>query len=411
MNVLEMTDPGSRATSGQPKSRKSKTVATLLCQFLGIFGVHRFYEGKIVTGIVYIFALEFLGIDLVADLLQNIFGVRQDKKGLFIGSPLRRGRGLVKAPLIVMGMVVVTGPAFVLGQIAAERLAVPEGYYKEIVTGGPIEEKYGGLGPYEVAFTELPSNRELFKNINIWYPKGPKAEDLSKYPAVLFVNASNLRASKYAPVFEHLSSWGFITIGNDDPASGDGKTASETLDFLLAANADLENPLYQKVDTAHIGVTGGSQGGAGAINAATRYPNSDKIASIFLISTPQPDVVKALAAGKKPRSDWTYDMSKVRVPYFAVAGTGDADAKLITPLASLRSSYEAVPDGIPAGIARRNDGDHEAMLTLSDGYMTAWFRFTLWDDRTAAEAFKGSDPEIARNKNWRDVELKKLDTR
>ena len=43
--------------------------------------------------------------------------------------------------------------------------------------------------------------------------------------------------------------------------------------------------------------------------------------------------------------------------------------------------------------------------------MTAWFRFTLWDDRTAAEAFKGSDPEIARNKNWRDVELKKLDTR
>lgn len=35
------------------KSKKSKAVALLLCVFLGFFGVHRFYVGKIGTGILY----------------------------------------------------------------------------------------------------------------------------------------------------------------------------------------------------------------------------------------------------------------------------------------------------------------------------------------------------------------------
>jgi hypothetical protein len=290
-------------------------------------------------------------------------------------------------------------------------LKIPEGYYKDVVTGGAVEKKYTDFGPYQVEAIQLPSKREGFKQVNIWYPKGEKAKELSKYPAVVFANASNLQALHYVPIFEHLASWGFVTIGNDDPATGDGKTTSETLDFLLEANAAPENPLYNKVDTARIGVTGGSQGGAGAINAATRYPSSAKIASIFVVSAPQLDVIKAVVNGKMAKTDWAYDMSKVRVPYFAVAGTGDMDAKLIAPLSSLRSGYEAVPSGIPAAIARRNNADHEGMLIHCDGYMTAWFRFTLMDDGSASEAFKGSNPEIARNKNWRDIELKNFDKR
>lgn len=34
---------------------KNKWVALLLCIFLGYFGVHRFYEGKILSGLLYLF--------------------------------------------------------------------------------------------------------------------------------------------------------------------------------------------------------------------------------------------------------------------------------------------------------------------------------------------------------------------
>lgn len=44
-------------------SDKSRKVATLLCIFLGIFGAHRFYIGKVGTGLLMLL-IGFLGIVL-----------------------------------------------------------------------------------------------------------------------------------------------------------------------------------------------------------------------------------------------------------------------------------------------------------------------------------------------------------
>jgi len=44
------------------------TVAWLLLTFLGIFGIHRFYLGKWVTGIVYLLTGGLVGIGLLYDL-------------------------------------------------------------------------------------------------------------------------------------------------------------------------------------------------------------------------------------------------------------------------------------------------------------------------------------------------------
>jgi len=47
---------------------KSKLVAYLLWFFLGIFSLHRFYLGKIGSGLIWLFTLQLFGIGWIIDL-------------------------------------------------------------------------------------------------------------------------------------------------------------------------------------------------------------------------------------------------------------------------------------------------------------------------------------------------------
>jgi TM2 domain-containing membrane protein YozV len=62
-------------------SPKSRLAALLLCWFLGILGAHRFYVGKIGTGVLQIFTLGGLGIWTLVDLIMIIVGAFKDKEG------------------------------------------------------------------------------------------------------------------------------------------------------------------------------------------------------------------------------------------------------------------------------------------------------------------------------------------
>ena len=48
---------------------KNKWVALVLCFFFGYLGVHRFYEGKIGTGIIWLFTLGLGGIGVLIDFI------------------------------------------------------------------------------------------------------------------------------------------------------------------------------------------------------------------------------------------------------------------------------------------------------------------------------------------------------
>ncbi|WP_082733790.1 TM2 domain-containing protein [Polycladidibacter hongkongensis] len=67
-------------------SEKSFVAAALLCFFLGFLGLHRFYVGKIGTGILQLLTLGGLGIWSLIDLVLIIVGSFKDKEGL----PLKR---------------------------------------------------------------------------------------------------------------------------------------------------------------------------------------------------------------------------------------------------------------------------------------------------------------------------------
>ena len=55
--------------------------AFLLCFFLGIFGAHRVYVGKIGTAVLQIVTLGGLGIWSLIDLIMIIVGAFTDKEG------------------------------------------------------------------------------------------------------------------------------------------------------------------------------------------------------------------------------------------------------------------------------------------------------------------------------------------
>lgn len=63
------------------KSPKSRLVAGLLCFFLGLLGIHRFYVGKVGTGILYLFTGGIFGIGALIDFFFIIFGGFKDSNG------------------------------------------------------------------------------------------------------------------------------------------------------------------------------------------------------------------------------------------------------------------------------------------------------------------------------------------
>lgn len=60
---------------------KSRTITFFLAFFLGGFGAHRFYVGKVGTGLVYLFTLGLFGFGALIDCILILCGGFKDKKG------------------------------------------------------------------------------------------------------------------------------------------------------------------------------------------------------------------------------------------------------------------------------------------------------------------------------------------
>ncbi len=56
------------------QSDKRFIITLLLCIFLGYLGLHRFYNGKIITGILMLLTLGGLGVWVVVDIILIITG-------------------------------------------------------------------------------------------------------------------------------------------------------------------------------------------------------------------------------------------------------------------------------------------------------------------------------------------------
>lgn len=270
----------------------------------------------------------------------------------------------------------------------------------------PIEAKYTATGPHAVKDMTFPHSQEgaTYSEYRIWYPADMETSS-EQYPVIIVTNGTGsgyadgmTDPEAYRQVFTHMASWGFIAVGNNDGNSGTGQSTSESLDLLLKLNKDSTSPFFGKVDTDAIGVFGHSQGGAGAINAATNWENSTMFKSVLSASATQPVLALLL--------QYPYDASKISVPCFLTAATGYMETEMVAPLESVMGNYNAMTT--PAVMARRNGIDHGHTLYMGNGYTIAWFRYTLLDDPEAACVFLGQNPELLQNKYWQDTSMKNL---
>ena len=274
--------------------------------------------------------------------------------------------------------------------------AVPNDYVKKAVTGGEIEATYQSMGEYEVKNIKVNAPKEC-KKFDIYYPAELENKK-GNYPVVVLVNGTGVTARKYPAVFKHLASWGFIVIGNEDPATNSGKSADMTLAYILEKNKDEDSIFYNKVDLENIGIAGYSQGGAGMFNAITVNDHSDMYKVAVALSPANQEIA---AKEYKP----PYDITKVNIPVLMMAGDGDKfETDYVIPLEKLKAMYEKLQP-TPKIMARRIGSKHSETLYECDGYLTAWFMYWLKDDDVARKAFFGDNAELLTNPNWHDVKI------
>ena len=272
--------------------------------------------------------------------------------------------------------------------------SVPKNYTRTVKTGSPVEAKYLQFGPNHILY-QKEKGTELTKYFHIYYPQ--ELEKTQKqYPVVIILNGTGILPKKYPALFQHLASWGFIVIGNDDPSTGFGLSADETIDYLIKINDDQNHILYHHIDFKHIGITGHSQGGAGVLTAVSHTKHQNIYKTAVALSPTHEKMAHDFG--------WSYDLTQISIPLFIIAGTkGDFETKAVIPLEAMIEMYNKVPSS--KVMMRRKDTDHGGMLYSADGYVTAWLMWQLQDDIYASQAFLGDNAEIYHNNLYQDVQM------
>lgn len=298
----------------------------------------------------------------------------------------------LKIFLIIFSIIIllIAGLLLFLWYVVYKAPMVPDDYTDKTQTGGIIEKTYLGIGTYKTAYFEEKSDNEAIEKYEVWYPEELE-NSLVQYPVVIVVNGTGVFASKAKPLFEHLASWGFIVIGNQDPSTWNGNTADMTLQYIIEANNNEDSIFYKRVDIKNIGITGHSQGGVAVFNAINENQHGNMYKCAVSLSPTEEEMAKVL---KIP-----YDPTKTQIPIMLLAGTEND----VISSEKMTEMYKRIT--APKIMAIKKEQNHGEMLYSADGYVTAWFMWQLQGDKEAAKAFIGDAPEIINNELYQDQRI------
>ncbi|KTC91219.1 DUF4864 domain-containing protein [Fluoribacter dumoffii] len=195
---IEQTFPG------KEKQQKSPITAFVLALIFGTFGIHRFYLGKIKSGLLMLLTLGGLGIWYLVDLILLVTNKFEDKNGnliLFTKNPSPLKKTLMVIGVIAAWFLLFVGTVFTIVLFLTNSLIYPINNQLKALKTGNIEKAYSytskdfqkatSLGDFNKFLNQYPSlksNESTFFNIrsienNLGFVKGTlTAKDGAKTP-------------------------------------------------------------------------------------------------------------------------------------------------------------------------------------------------------------------------------------
>lgn len=206
-------------------------------------------------------------------------------------------------------------------------------------------------------------------------------EPACPHPMVAWGNGTLITGgTAYSHFNEHAASWGIVSIVSHNSNVGDGSFHKAAIDYLLAQNEQSGSEFFGKLNE-RAGVSGHSQGGAGA-NRAADHPNVKAIVNV------------QGSFGDAPTSS---------AAFLCLTGTDD-----IQPTGCPMAVRAA---RVPAMSANYEGADHVVTTlfegTGSDQYVrlySAWFRCFLAEDAKACAMFRGgTDCPVCKDPGWEEI--------
>ncbi|MEU1470398.1 acetylxylan esterase [Streptomyces sp. NPDC005761] len=252
-------------------------------------------------------------------------------------------------------------------------LSLPAGAGAAPAPTAPAASDFGAPGPYATAV-------EVGAITTLYYPRDIANSD-RLHPVIVWGNGTNGIPLVYRDLLLHWAGQGFIVAAANTPQSNLGISMRAGIDMLTRRNADSDSIFHHRVDLAHIGASGHSQGGA---------------AAIVVGADPRIDTILPIQPGPLA------DIDAVHVPALLLAGEKDS---IVFPFL-VKAFYNAA-DHIPALYGELRGADHFTIVGDPGPFAaptTAWFRAQLMGDPAASAQFFGPACGICIDSaTWSDV--------
>ena len=250
----------------------------------------------------------------------------------------------------------------------------------------PVEPPPADVSQYEMPgdfASMVESNAGPSRAFTIYRPS-ELGKDGFKHPIVTWGNGSGTTPSTYTQLLTHYATHGFVVVASNATDTGSGEEMIAGVAWLLEQHASADSPYFEKLDENAIAAVGYSQGGIGAVIAAT-----------------DPRVTTSI-----PIAGGDSKIDAIHGPTFLI---GFANDTTVPPPWNMAPQFESAAAPAVYGVLQ-GGATHLEMLgdggrTL--GYTTAWLVLQLRHDNALSGVFYGPDCTLCQDALW-VVERKKV---
>ena len=259
----------------------------------------------------------------------------------------------------------------------------------------------GGTGPYKAVMQE----ERTLKAHTVFVP-----QDLQKFnaenplPVLVWGNGACSNSPwEHYKFLNEIASHGFIVVAtgyipmDDEPYQGPMSTSEqqiESIDWVIAQNADKHSPYYQKIDTKNICGAGMSCGGLQSLfNCADPRITTLMICNSGLFNTQ--NASQAVGGMPMPPKE---KLKEIHTPVIYILG-GKEDIAYGNGMDDFHriDHVPACAANLPVGHGGTYREPHGGEFTI---VALAWLQWQLKGDANAAKMFIGTEPELTKRKNW-----------